>query len=238
VFFLVAAGAGYFWYDAQQQKEIVDRERDRSESLRVSAQRTESLYLVDVAGERLQDGDIEAAMLLALEALPENLGTPERPYVPEAEAALYRAVNVYRGTTVLGRHHSAVWQGALSASGERLVTGADDGEVRLWRLPAEDRPASFRVFGRHDGPILSVRFLQDGRWVLTTSADRTARLWQVDGSGARTLTGHGDVVVAADFSSQSGQVATASWDGTAAIVGITIKINRDRFLDRSLQFLL
>ena len=182
MFFLVAAGAGYFWYDAQQQKEIADRERDRSESLRVSAQRTESLYLVDVAAERLQSGDIEAAMLLALEALPEDLASPARPYVPAAEAALYRAVNVYRGTTVLGRHDRAVWDGALSASGELLVTGADDGEVRLWRLAADGQPASFKVLGHHDGPVLSVRFLPDDR-VLTTSADRTARLWQIDGSG-------------------------------------------------------
>jgi WD40 repeat protein/class 3 adenylate cyclase len=216
VFFLVAAGAGYFWYDARQQKEIADRERDRSESLRVSAQRTESLYLVDVAAERLQSGDVEAAMLLALEALPEDLESPARPYVPAAEAALYRAVNVYRGTTALGRHDRAVWDGALSASGRLLATGADDGEVRLWRLPADGQAASFEVLGHHAGPVLSVRFLPDDR-VLTTSADRTARLWPIDGSGAQLLAGHADAVVAGAFNPRSGVLATASWDGTARL---------------------
>ena len=37
-------------------------------------------------------GDIEAAILLALEALPKDMTSPERPFSIEAEAALYQAL--------------------------------------------------------------------------------------------------------------------------------------------------
>src|SRR5204863_6934446 len=32
---------------------------------------------------------------------------------------------------------------------------------------------------RHTGPVLSASFSQDGKWVVTASADHTARIWDV-----------------------------------------------------------
>ncbi len=217
VFFLVAAGAGYFWYDAQDQKAIADQERDRSDQLRVGAQRTESLFLVDVADRQLRAGHVEPAILFALEALPKDLAAPERPYVPEAEAELYGALDAYLGTSILGRLGGATWAGALNAAGDRLATGDDRGEVRLWHLPVAGQAQGSRLLGRHQGPVLSVRFVAGGRLVLSASADHTARLWPVDGTDMRVLSGHGDAVVAADYSAKTGYVATASRDGTARI---------------------
>jgi WD40 repeat protein/class 3 adenylate cyclase len=217
VLFLVAAGAGYFWYDARQQKAIADQERDRSETLRQSAERTESLFLADVADRQLQTGRIEPAIQLALEALPGNLEAPERPYVPEAEAALYRAVDAYLGAQVLGRLAGPVWDGAMNAAGDRLVTAADDGEVRLWQLPVHGQVAGFEVLGRHVGPVLDVQFVAEDRLVLSASADHTARLWAVDGTGSRILAGHRDAVIKAALDPRAHYVATASRDGTARL---------------------
>ena len=53
---------------------------------------TESLRLSVASEDSLAQGDTQMAMLLALEALPENPEDPERPLIPEAETALRSAV--------------------------------------------------------------------------------------------------------------------------------------------------
>ena len=52
----------------------------------------ESRRLAVTAEEEIVDGNSNMAMLLALEALPKDLDDPERPIIPEAEAALRSAV--------------------------------------------------------------------------------------------------------------------------------------------------
>jgi len=52
----------------------------------------ESLRLSVASEESLARGDTQKAMLLALEALPEDPADPERPLIPEAETALRSAV--------------------------------------------------------------------------------------------------------------------------------------------------
>jgi WD40 repeat protein len=59
----------------------------------------QSYVLSEYAQELLTNGDPETAMLLALEALPRNLKSPERPYVPQAQQALGDALSVYNPET-------------------------------------------------------------------------------------------------------------------------------------------
>ena len=49
---------------------------------------SQSRFLSDAAGNLANQGDVRLARLLALAALPKDLEHPDRPYVPEAEAAL------------------------------------------------------------------------------------------------------------------------------------------------------
>jgi WD40 repeat protein/predicted Ser/Thr protein kinase len=70
----------------------------------------------------------------------------------------------------------------------------------------------------HDGPVRQARFSPDGRYVLTTSDDQTARVWDV---GTGELVGqplkHHDAVLGGDFRPDSRAVVTASADGTARV---------------------
>jgi WD40 repeat protein len=70
----------------------------------------------------------------------------------------------------------------------------------------------------HEGPIRSAAFSRDGRSLVTTSADRTARVWDVATGRERVvLRGHLRAVTSAEFSPDGRWLVTASDDWTARV---------------------
>lgn len=67
---------------------------------RDEALRNQSLSLSSLSQQTVAGGDSEAGILLALEALPKHANAPDRPYVFEAEAALYKALLAHRQTMI------------------------------------------------------------------------------------------------------------------------------------------
>jgi len=59
--------------------------------------RVQSLFLADLAQQQTQQGNATNGMLLALEALPKSLQTPERAYTASAEQQLYAVTVSPRG---------------------------------------------------------------------------------------------------------------------------------------------
>ena len=55
----------------------------------------ESYYLAEYSNEAYENGDKKTAAMLALEALPEDLDHPDRPYVPSVMRYLTQALGVY-----------------------------------------------------------------------------------------------------------------------------------------------
>jgi len=81
---------------------------------------------------------------------------------------------------------------------------------RSWMTPAFSLP--------HGAGVLSVQFSPDGRRVVTSSEDHTARVW--DAQTGLPVTGplkHGNQVFSAQFSPDGGRVVTASYDHTARV---------------------
>jgi WD40 repeat protein len=75
-----------------------------------------------------------------------------------------------------------------------------------------------RELSGHTDIITSVAWSPDGVFVLTTSMDRTARVWRADGSRQPViLKGHLGGIVAAAWTSDSGRIVTASEDHTAGV---------------------
>ncbi len=65
---------------------------------------------------------------------------------------------------------------AFSPDGQRVMTGCDDGVIRLWNLGNADES---RVYQGHEGSIHSVTFSPDGRLAASAGDDYTIRIWEI-----------------------------------------------------------
>ena len=114
-------------------------------------------------------------------------------------------------------------------TGEMLATGDTNGEIWLWETALShmegssgtssaapgDIGAHISTLTGHKNWVLSVAFSADGSLLLSGSADRTIRLWDVEISEClQTLEGHGNWVMSVVFSSDGELIATGSADRT------------------------
>jgi WD40 repeat protein len=63
----------------------------------------------------------------------------------------------------------------------------------------------------HQELVNSASFSPDGKRIVTTSVDNTAKVWDISGKLIATLTGHQDYVNSASFSPDGKRIVTASW---------------------------
>jgi len=106
-------------------------------------------------------------------------------------------------------HTRSVNSVKFSPDGRWVLSGSDDGTVKLWDVVTGKE---VRTFAGHTDRISSVAFSPDGRQVLSGSNDETVKLWDmVTGREVRTFTGHTDPVCSVAFSPDGKQVLSGSW---------------------------
>jgi WD40 repeat protein len=117
---------------------------------------------------------------------------------------------------------SSVWSIASSPDGKKVVSGSNDGAVRLWDI---DTCKVVKKWTGHTKAVESVCWSRDGRRVLSGSQDGTARQWEVESGEtmpepienilASIETGH-EEVYAVVYSPDTTLIATGGWDGLLA----------------------
>jgi WD40 repeat protein len=96
----------------------------------------------------------------------------------------------------------------FSPDGKRVVTGSQNGTVRVWS-PTGDSQAL--VLRGHSAEVWTAAFSRDGHHILSVSRDGTARVWNADGRGESVvLRDEAGPVTGAAFSDDGTRVVTTA----------------------------
>lgn len=163
--------AGYMGWQAYQIQE------NYQETLR-----RQSRYLAQVSKNLLEAGDRQAAVQVALEALPKSSEDDGIPLMPEAEAALANSVYAYQGVWSAARYRSADFQmemdsdslgkESISPNGERFLAMDENLSVYVWNVQERELECKWDMeFWEAQGienEILHCEFLDDETVLIMT----------------------------------------------------------------------
>ncbi len=200
---------------ANEQRQAAVTQQRVAETERDQALVTQSRFLADVANRMTANGDPVSAALVAFEGLPDKARGRERPYVSQAELALYRAFVASREVLVFGGHSGAVYHAALSPDGTKIATASKDATARVFEVASGKTIA---VLKGHRHRVIDVVFTPDSSKIVTASLDATAKLWDATtGAELKSFDGHDQLVKRVKVNSVGTRIVTASLDDTARI---------------------
>src|SRR5262249_17965926 len=88
---------------------------------------------------------------------------------------------------VLKGHGDMVLSLAFAPRGSGLVTGSQDGTIKVWE---SDRGGLLATLPKQGDGVLAVAFAPDGRELASAHADKTVRLWHTAPGPELVLRGH------------------------------------------------
>jgi len=167
-------GTAKVWLENQCVSQRFGRETDyvRSISTNNIPARVAVLFsdgsagLFDAEGKRFQDFGIGIKEVLCS-------GTNLVATRSESNVALFSGAGVLRATYP---HRTKVL--GMCLQNEKLITWAEDNIIRLWHSDN----AQPQAFIGHRAAVISVSYAQDGKHLLSTSKDGTAKLWDMEGN--------------------------------------------------------
>nr|GMD02475.1 chromatin assembly factor 1 subunit FAS2 [Ipomoea batatas] len=123
--------------------------------------------------------------------------------------------------TSLSYHSSAVNVLRFSPSGEHLASGADGGELILWKLHSTDAGEVWKVLKTlsfHRKDVLDLEWSNDGAYLISGSVDNSCIIWDANkGSVHQILDGHFHYVQGVTWDPLSKYAASLSSDRSCRI---------------------
>lgn len=168
----------------------------------------QSRAIAEKADQLIDEGDSYTAKMLLLETM-----TPERPYVPELEECLRKAVNY---ETAIFYPGSSVTSVSYSSDEKLIAASTVDGSLFVYDAPSG---AILKTFHGHYGNVHSTHFSPDSKHIVTALWDEySVRIWSVDKNCCEdSLYGHTGSVTRAKYSNDGMYIASASKDKTIKI---------------------
>jgi WD40 repeat protein len=202
--------------------------------------RTQSFSLVEAARRENEKGNNVKAALLALEALPESMSAPDRPYLADAEIQLYQGMVAGRKDKLLKGACKDMVGLHFSPDGRRLSTISCDREkmeapyttctVQVWDVYAGQEIDRFS----QKGTLIDQAFSRDGKLVAMLFSDSTAGVWEIDSHLKTASIEVQDAIRSIEFSRDSKRVVGYSKDGAVQVWDVYTgeKLFMKGYLDR------
>ncbi|ESW31824.1 hypothetical protein PHAVU_002G271200 [Phaseolus vulgaris] len=121
----------------------------------------------------------------------------------------------------LSYHSTAVNVIRFSSSGELLASGADGGDLLIWKLHSADTGQTWKVLKMlrsHLKDILDLQWSTDGTYIISGSVDNSCIIWDVNkGTNLQTLETHAHYVQGVAWDPLGKYVSSLSSDRTCRI---------------------
>lgn len=128
-----------------------------------------------------------------------------------------KPIRIWRrdGTLIstLASNQDGVNSVAISADGQIIIAGIDNGTVKVWRRDG----TLIKTIAAHQNRVKGVAISADGQTIVSGAYDNLVKVWRQDGTLIATLTGHQSPVTSVGISGDGKTIVSGSYDKTVRI---------------------
>lgn len=130
-------------------------------------------------------------------------------------------INAQLIKTKLTDHSANVETISISGDGKLMATGGWDGGISLYSFDSAGNPVLKTIYKGHLGAVTGLNFSANGKYLVSSSKDYAARIWNLDTpSKHKTFNVHFEPVTAAFLDPSGKFLITASLDGNIKVTNI------------------
>lgn len=203
--------------DAEGQLEKLMKAHEDEEASAAPAEEEDIQYPFYTEGSKaLLDARVEIAKYslvksaLRLHRARRKRDDPDEDVDAEVDWALKQAGSLALDCSEIGDDRP-LFGCSLSHDGKMLATCSLSGIAKIWHMPQVQKVSTLKG---HTERATDVVFSPTSNYLATASADKTARLWNSEGSLLRTFEGHLDRLARIAFHPSGKYLGTASFDKT------------------------